>query len=43
MITFISENLIHFYIAGMLLLGGGMLEGIRRLLRRDRLVRGIRP
>ncbi|WLG49134.1 hypothetical protein [Pseudomonas sp. FP1742] len=42
MITFVSENLIHFYLAGMLVIGGGCIEGIRRLMRRDRIARGVR-
>lgn len=42
MITFVSENLIHFYLAGMLVIGGGCIEGIRRLMRRDRIVRGVK-
>jgi hypothetical protein len=43
MITFISENLIHFYLGGLLVVMGGCFEGCRRLLRRDRIARGIRP
>lgn len=43
MINFLSENLIHFYFAGMLVIGGGCVEGARRLLRRDRIARGGRP
>jgi hypothetical protein len=42
MINFVSENLIHFYLAGMLVIGGGCIEGIRRLMRRDRIARGVK-
>lgn len=38
-----SEILINLWLAFMLLLSGGLLEGCRRLIRRDRAVRGIRP
>ena len=42
MINFVSENLIHFYLAGMLVIGGGCIEGIRRLMRRDRIARCVK-
>lgn len=42
MITFLSENLIHFYFAFLLVGFGGCIEGCRRLVRRDRIVRGVR-
>jgi hypothetical protein len=35
--------IIHLYSGFMLLLGVGLLEGIRHLIRRDRIARGIRP
>ncbi|WP_259331677.1 hypothetical protein [Pseudomonas sp. FW300-N2A2] len=43
MITFLSENLIHFYFAFMLVGFGGCLEWTRRLMRRERIARGVRP
>lgn len=43
MINFVSENLFACYLYFMLLLAGGCLEGIRRLIRRERIVRRIRP
>jgi hypothetical protein len=35
--------IIHLYSGFMLLLGVGLLEGIRHLLRRARISRGVRP
>lgn len=35
--------IIHLYIGFMLVLSGGCLEVCRRLIRRDRIARGIRP
>jgi hypothetical protein len=35
--------IIHLYVGFMFLLGIGLLEGIRHLLRRERIARGIRP
>jgi hypothetical protein len=34
--------IIHLYVGLMLVLCGGCLEGCRRLIRRDRLARGVR-
>lgn len=36
-------NLVVLYILFMLLLTGGCLEWIRRLVRRDRIARGVKP
>lgn len=35
--------IIHLYSGFMLLLGVSLLEGIRYLLRRERIARGVRP
>lgn len=35
-------NLVVLYIIFMLLLAGACLEGIRRLVRRDRIARGVK-
>jgi len=35
--------IIHLYVGFMLLLAVGCLEGCRRLIRRDRLARGLKP
>ena len=35
--------IIHLYFGFMLLLAGGMLEVCRRLIRRSRIARGVRP
>jgi hypothetical protein len=43
MITIPSDILLHLWLFFMLVLAGGLVEGCRRLLRRDRIVRGIRP
>lgn len=43
MITFLSENLLHLWLAFMLILSGGVLEAVRRLLAREQLLRGGRP
>jgi len=42
MITFLSENLIHFYFAILLVGFGGCIEGCRRLMRREQIARGVR-
>lgn len=34
--------IIHLYFGFMLLLGACLIEGIRHLLRRDRIARGVR-
>lgn len=34
--------IIHLYFGFMLLLSGGLLEGCRRLIRRDRIARGVK-
>ena len=34
--------ILQLYIGFMLLLSGGLLEGCRRLIRRDRIVRGVK-
>ncbi len=34
--------IIHLYIGFMLVLSGGLLEGCRRLIRRDRIARGVK-
>jgi hypothetical protein len=38
-----SDILIHLWLFFMLALAGGCLEGCRRLIRRDRIARGVRP
>lgn len=38
-----SDILIHLWLAFMLISIGVCLEGIRHLLRRERIARGIRP
>lgn len=38
-----SEILLNLWITFNLVLGGGLLAAIRHLLRRDRIVRGVRP
>jgi hypothetical protein len=35
--------ILHLYFLFMLLLAGGLLEGCRRLIRRDRIARGVKP
>jgi hypothetical protein len=35
--------ILHLYFGFMLVICGGCLEGIRRLLRRERMALGIRP
>lgn len=35
--------LVHLYFGFMLLLAGGCVEGIRRLVRWDRIARGVKP
>jgi len=34
--------MIHLYFLFMLLLAGGLLEGCRRILRKDRIARGVK-
>lgn len=43
MITIPSDILIHLWLAFLLVLSGGLIESCRRLLRRDRIARGVRP
>lgn len=43
MTTIPSDILLHLWLAFMLISIGGCLEGIRHLLRRDRIARRIRP
>jgi hypothetical protein len=42
MTAYLSEYLIHVYLAFMLVSAGGLLWGIRRLERRARIARGNR-
>lgn len=35
-------NLVDLYLLFMLLLTGGLLEGCRRILRKDRIARGVK-
>lgn len=34
--------ILHLYFGFMLLLAGGLVEGCRRLIRRDRIARGVK-
>jgi len=34
--------ILHLYFLFMLLLAGGLLEGCRRILRKDRIARGVK-
>ncbi|EJM92433.1 hypothetical protein [Pseudomonas sp. GM67] len=43
MSTIPSDILLHLWLGFMLVLAGGLIESCRRLLRRDRIARGIRP
>jgi hypothetical protein len=43
MSSYPNEILFHLWLGFMLILSGGVLYGIRRLTRRQRLVRGDRP
>ncbi|WP_256218265.1 hypothetical protein [Pseudomonas sp. URMO17WK12:I12] len=43
MTTIPSEILLHLWLAFMLILGVGCIEGCRRLMRQERTARGIRP
>jgi hypothetical protein len=44
MMTIISSDiLVNLWIAFLLVLSGGLIESCRRLLRRDRIARGVRP
>jgi len=38
-----SEILLNLWLLFMVIFGGGCVEACRRLLRRDRMRRGIRP
>lgn len=42
MITIPSDILLHLWIAFYLVSFGGLIESCRRLLRRDRIVRGVK-
>lgn len=37
-----NDILIHLWLAFLLVLSGGLIESCRRLLRRDRIARGVR-
>jgi len=43
MISIPADILIHLWLAFLLALSGGLIEACRRLLRRDRIARGVRP
>ncbi|MCR8931952.1 MULTISPECIES: hypothetical protein [unclassified Pseudomonas] len=42
MIAFLENNLLHFYFGFLLVLFGACFWGVRRLMRRARMVRGER-
>lgn len=37
-----ADILIHLWLAFLLVLSGGLIESCRRLLRRDRIARGVK-